>query len=854
MLACDPLLGDFNGDNAVNAADYTVWRDALASEVAPMTGADHSGDGVVGVEDYEIWRSNFGATATPMDHPGHGDPGHGSPHSPSPALMALVPDDQATNTVVANGLWSNPNVWSNQTLPTDGARIVIPHDYTVTVDSEITEEFKTIRIDGTLNFATDRDTELRVDTLVSTRTGELRIGDACNPVEADHTATIVFADDGAIDRTWDPNLLSRGALLHGKTTIHGAEKTAFLPLAAGGVAAGTMQITLASPPTGWRVGDQITIAGVDPNDPASDEVVTIAGIDGSTITLGTELVRDHIPPRADLEVHVANLTRNVQFTSENTDVQRRGHVMFMHTNDVDARYFSFRGLGRTDKSIELQDWRLVSDSEGSIGDLVEVQDLGGFNVRGRYSLHFHRGGPSGAPALIQGVVVRDDPGWAYVNHSSNVDFLDNVAHNTTGAAYNTEAGDEIGSFVRNIAIRTVNPSGNPNPPDIEINEDQSPDFRVLTQDFGWQGDGFWFHGAGVTVEDNVVSGASGHGFIYWTLGLVEKGLGENQVLAGNLPNGHLIGGPDTLVRTKHVPVPSFDGNSTYSAPKGLLVAYLHTDNRDENDDHFVGTGELAPVPQSYEDTLQSTFSNYTAWNVPLSGISAPYSGRLTFEGIDVLGTGAEGSVGIKLDQFANQNDITVRNINVDGYLVGVAAQRQGEAIIDGAVISAPTGIRISAPNTNARNLEISNVQFVTPSGLFEPGEEWIRIDMNEAWDIGLAGGLFGIDEFFYDEATLLYVPPVFQKDRITLNTPGYENVGLYFDSQSPSFRPIPAGGELSAFVPNELVGLTNAQLQQQYGISFSDVVWPAGTRPDALVPGARIGPASPSFEAVPSPS
>ncbi|MEM8494510.1 MAG: hypothetical protein AAF663_03890, partial [Planctomycetota bacterium] len=488
------------------------------------------------------------------------------------------------------------------------------------------------------------------------------------------------------------------------------------------------------------------------------------------------------------------------------------------------------------------------------GDLVEVEDLGGFNVRGRYSLHFHRGGPSGTPATVQGAVVRDDPGWAYVNHSSNVDFLDNVAHNTTGAAYNTEAGDEIGSFIRNIAIRTVNPNGNPNPPDEEINEDQSPDIRVLTQDFGWQGDGFWFHGTGVTVEDNVVSGASGHGFIYWTLGLVEKGLGENLVRAGNLPNGDLIGGPDTPVRTKQVPVPSFDGNSTYSAPKGLVVAYLHTDNRDDNDDHFVGEGILAPVPQEYEDSLQSTFSNYTAWNVPLSAVSAPYSGRLTFDGIDILGTGAEGSIGIKLDQFANQNDITVRNITADGYLVGVAAQRQGEAIIDGAVISAPTGIRISAPNTNARNLEISNVQFVPPSDLFEPGEEWVRIDLNEAFDVGLAGGLFGIDEFFYDEATLLYVPPIFQKDRITLNTPGYENVGLYFDSQKPTFVPIPASGELAPFVRSELVGLTNAQLQQQFGISFSDALWPGGTTEDALVPGGWIGPALPSFDSVPSPA
>ncbi|MEM8947327.1 MAG: G8 domain-containing protein, partial [Planctomycetota bacterium] len=625
LLSCTGAASDYDSDGDVDGSDFLRWQQTAGTSIPSQAQADLS-----------AWQANFAATDS------HGDNGHGH-HPANPAVMALVPLDQATNTVVSSGNWSDPDVWQGGALPADGARIVIPAGMTLTVDSQIAEEFKTIRIDGTLSFATDRNTELRVDTIVSSPMGCFVMGTASNPIAADVTARVVFADDGAIDRTWDPSLLSRGALLQGRTTIYGAEKTSFVTLANSGQQAvqGATQITLSSIPTGWRVNDTISIAGVDPNDPASDEVVTITAINGSTVSFDTSLVRDHVAPRADLDVHVANLTRNVQFTSENTDIQRRGHVMFMHTNDVDARYFSFQALGRTDKSIDLEDWQLVSGSEDSIGDLVEVEDLGGFNVRGRYSLHFHRGGPTGSPALIQGAVVRNDPGWAYVNHSSNVDFLDNVSHNVTGAAYNTEAGDEIGSFVRNIAIRTVNPNGAPNPPDDEIVFEQSPDIRVLTQDFGWQGDGFWFHGAGVTVDDNVVSGASGHGFIYWTLGLVEKGLGENLVRVSNLPGRDLFDDQSTFVRTKHVPVPSFDGNSTYSAAKGLVVAYLHTDNRDDNDDHFVGEEILDPVPQAYEDQLQSTFSNYTAWNVTLSGVAAPYSGRLTFENIELLGTAAE---------------------------------------------------------------------------------------------------------------------------------------------------------------------------------------------------------------------
>ncbi|MEM1164487.1 MAG: hypothetical protein AAGJ28_26460, partial [Pseudomonadota bacterium] len=560
------------------------------------------------------------------------------------------------------------------------------------------------------------------------------------------------------------------------------------------------------------------IAGTDPSDPASDETVTIreitTGPSGVTIAFSTPLVRDHLAPRADLDVHIANMTRNVTFTSENEGALNRGHVMFMHTNDVDARYVSFQGLGRTDKTLGLNDWRLTSNPEESIlpTDAI-IEDLGGTNVRGRYSVHFHRGGDEGQAGLVQGAVVRDDPGWAYVNHSSNVDFIGNISHNIVGAAYNTEAGDEVGSFVGNIAIRTVSPTARLNPPDITFDPDQAPGQRVTTQDYGWQGDGFWFHGANVTVEDNVVSGATGRAYIYWGLGLVEEGQGEALVDVADLPNGELTGlPPGTMVRTKHMPVASFDGNSAYSSTKGLNILYLHTDLRDDQDAFLISEGRLQPVAQAYEDQLQSTFSNYTAWNVPLSAIEALYSGRLTFENLDVTGAGAEASVGISLDNFANQNNLTVRNAAIDGYEVGIAAPRQGDSEITGATISAPTDIRIIAPDREARDLEITNVQFAALSDLFPMATEadFVRrnIELDASRDLGFSGGLFGITEELSGEDGLTQIPPMFFQDRITLNIPGYQNTGLFFNAQAPDFVPVPPGSELSRYVPGELVGLT----------------------------------------------
>lgn len=58
------MPGDFNRDGVVNAADKTLWHDALGEEVDyPGAGADANHDGCVDQEDDEIWRANYGRRA-----------------------------------------------------------------------------------------------------------------------------------------------------------------------------------------------------------------------------------------------------------------------------------------------------------------------------------------------------------------------------------------------------------------------------------------------------------------------------------------------------------------------------------------------------------------------------------------------------------------------------------------------------------------------------------------------------------------------------------------------------------------------------------------------------------------------
>lgn len=60
----DRLVGDYNLDGTVDAADYTIWRDTLSSTNDLRANGDNTGEsfGVVDFADYLAWKDNFGAT------------------------------------------------------------------------------------------------------------------------------------------------------------------------------------------------------------------------------------------------------------------------------------------------------------------------------------------------------------------------------------------------------------------------------------------------------------------------------------------------------------------------------------------------------------------------------------------------------------------------------------------------------------------------------------------------------------------------------------------------------------------------------------------------------------------------
>jgi hypothetical protein len=60
LVPADYLVGDFNIDGSVNAADYTTWRNMLGQTVTPGSGADANFDGRIDRGDYYLWKRDFG--------------------------------------------------------------------------------------------------------------------------------------------------------------------------------------------------------------------------------------------------------------------------------------------------------------------------------------------------------------------------------------------------------------------------------------------------------------------------------------------------------------------------------------------------------------------------------------------------------------------------------------------------------------------------------------------------------------------------------------------------------------------------------------------------------------------------
>ncbi|MEY2908272.1 MAG: hypothetical protein RLZZ602_795, partial [Pseudomonadota bacterium] len=718
------------------------------------------------------------------DLPHTGDPARQGEHM---AAMALADPAAATHRAIASGPWSAAETWADGIIPTTGGRVLVPAGLTVTVDGVFAAKLKTLRVDGTLRFDTTVNTELQVDTLVAAAGSLVEIGTPASPVQPDVTARVVFADLGPIDLAVDPNQLGRGAIFHGQTVIHGAAKTSFATLATP-PQAGDTTLQLTAAPQGWQVGDRLVIAGIRA-DATGEEVVTVTAIAGATVSFAEPLAFDHLPAQANLEVHVGNLSRNVVFVSENAELERRGHVMFMHNPNVAIAHAAFEDLGRTNK-LEILDPPYFDEE----GEFVEGT---GLNPTGRYSVHFHRTGVDAtvAPAIVTGSVVAGNPGWGFVNHSSHVDFTDNVAYDVTGAAFNTEAGNEIGSFIGNLAIKMHGTR-------------EEPQSRQIHGDFGHAGDGFWLQGPGVRVEDNIVAGATGSGLILYAEALFQDGLGITTFPSANLPDPTAAEGAENVPVTL-APLAPFSGNIAYGSELGAQIYYHRTFIVIEDEQR--SQAALAFQTSVMEDMLLWGNAN---------GMRINYTVDTTFRNIRIIGPAdGLGDTGFNALNFYNRGTHRYENLQIEGYEVGFAVPRSGEITVEGGRFNNLVDFLITEPRQLGRRLRFTgDITFGDLQEGMVNGETSERIYFEMDADQRPAA----------DSANEHY----FLDDQVVLDFGSYNGQQLYFYEQQGDYVLFPempvqlTPDDPGPEVGEEIIGLTNAELQTMLELSVGGAIVP----------------------------
>jgi hypothetical protein len=733
--------------------------------------------------------------------------------TPAPGIVAdmayfnaLLDPAQATNVAVQDGDWSAASTWQGGLIPAAGAKVFIPEMIDVVYDAGSSPALSWIRNEGSLSFSDTADQSLLVETITVHHHAGFHIGTKDQPFT--HNVTITFADFGPLNTTADPKQLGRGIISEGEVGIYGKQLTTFAPVAVN-PAAGSTTISLGTAPLNWNVGDTLLVTGTVPG-AHQDEEVVIVGIsaDKKTYTIDRPLQYNHFAPTG-YSAYVANETRTVNFTSQNTtDSQRFGHMMFMMEPTIEIEYAAITHMGRTDKSRHIDD--VINFHQNSY-----TVPGGGTNVRGRYGLHIHRTGlnPANDPVQLTGNFMSDNPGWGFVNHSSNVVMTDNVAYDIDGAAFAAETGGELGSFTHNLAVYQ---KGGPT---IDWGT------REGFADWGFSGHGFSLMGGSVALVNNVVSGSAGPAYMVIGVSMQEPGgVGRAAVPVSALRDPSVWNGTtmvNTCVCVGHdcddpvlpalqasvVPFQRFTGNVAFASYIG------------------VGSYSFRPVVTAKGGNI---IDKQVVWGVSGYAMNLDYTDNIGIVNSVLLNSG-----GYKTAIRTNSSavNLAIVNTRVEGWTFGLTPSTVGTTRVIGGSWKNNTSIYVGNATSPNRLIEISNVKFGTA-----PGEKWI--------DFRLFTNGFSLDNYFSYQGV------------VKLN--GWN---IYAPQQAPSAVTFMTLSSLPAGYPKELVGKTNALIMQQYGLAPGGVLAPAirysspfigGTWARAVTPLPAITMTSPKTAAVDS--
>jgi hypothetical protein len=258
---------------------------------------------------------------------------------------------------------------------------------------------------------------------------------------------------------------------------------------------------------------------------------------------------------------------------------------------------------------------------------------------------------------VVGTVINGSPGWGEVNHSSNVAFSDNVAWHVYGASFVTEAGDETGSFVHNLAVSETAPG----PKRDERRADDEGN-----RNFGVTGDGFWFQqGSNLKIENNVAAEAPDAGFLIYGRGLAQD----------NFPTP-----------PQAAPITDFVSNTAIAASNvGLWDRY------------------------TFDSGTHSVIKDFTSWATRDQGIHVSYTGQVDFIHPVLLADPANGYTGSGFGFTGGYtHDTSFTDADVEGFAIGIGVTERGKNTVTGGTYDNLINLDLSLPSTFAGGITTIN--------------------------------------------------------------------------------------------------------------------------------------------------
>jgi PKD domain/G8 domain len=767
-----------------------------------------------------------------------------------------IPDFGYEPTIVSvqSGNWSNPATWSLDRVPQAGDIVDIQPGTTVTYNVDDTTDASPlntveVKAGATLSFSTSANTQMYVVNLMVLQGGTLNIGTLANPMPANITATVVWVnqaintsattqltiDDGVPDLSTvptlpantvlDPEQYGNGLIVLGNINTYGVSKAPYVTLAQNALA-GATALYLASPATGWQVGDELELPDTRQLDSSDEsgaytpeyETDSIAGIsaNGLTIYLSGMLEYNHLGgynAAGDLEYlpQVLDLTRNVMFHSQSAS-GTRGYALFTGNANVNINYTTFGGMGRTSdvpfdtgvaNNVGLpQDFdNTTFDANGNITNL-------GTNEGDRNAITFlNLIGPSspqtdGYQFTFNGNTVTCPLNpmpyiWGVTVVNSYYGLIENNdVVNWAGSGVMADAASSYNNFTGNFVMR-INGTGG----------------RGST-DMGFGGNGFWFGNSNNTVTNNIVTdlnpnGPYGYAYEFYASGDPGGFIGYETIPAyqGADPSQP---GQSQSVDMNLVPILDFSNNEAY----GVVCIGMSYWSINFN-----------PPPGVSVLSNAGVIKDFVAWNVFSTGIYGYEATNVTIDGFVCLGSAAElaagfGAAGMQFQDY-EQGNLVITNADIEDEGTGILApdNTYGNVTIENSylaneadvVVSGLWSVSFYAP---PRTIIINNDQFVAPAG----GEAWYAVYLNWYAPFQLAGGM-----------------PILQSDQVLVynyNGVSGDNFQVFYTQQAANFivpQEMVSDGSLQPLSGAPVAGLTNAQCWAQYGIAIAGAVAPSDT-------------------------